>query len=79
MQMFPFTAARLKSDIQRAAFTDVGMHTPTHWQRVVVSIQTLFRRTPVPQCQWRLPMTLQMHSFGDGQAPDIIRCQRHVL
>ncbi|CAL5220819.1 g2895 [Coccomyxa viridis] len=35
MQMFPFTAARLKSDIQRAAFTDVGMHTPTHWQRVV--------------------------------------------
>ena len=37
MQMFPFTAARLKSDIQRAAFNDVGMHTPTHWQRVVVS------------------------------------------
>ena len=39
MQMFPFTAARLKADIQRAAFNDVGMHTPTHWQRVVVSAQ----------------------------------------
>ena len=51
MQMFPFTAARLKADIQRAAFNDVGMHTPTHWQRVVVSAQPSSSSRPSPQLQ----------------------------
>ena len=37
MRMFPFTAARLKADLQRAACSEVGMHTPVMWQRVVVS------------------------------------------
>ena len=45
MQMFPFRAARLKADILRAACNDVGMHTPTHWQRVVVSVSF----PPLPQ------------------------------
>lgn len=36
MRMFPYKAARLKSDIQRAACSQVGMHTPAHWARVTV-------------------------------------------
>ena len=36
MRMFPYKAARLKSDIQRAACWQVGMHTPAHWARVTV-------------------------------------------
>ena len=38
MRMFPYKAARLKSDIQRAACSQVGMHTPTHWARVTVCL-----------------------------------------
>ena len=38
MRMFPYKAARLKSDIQRAACTQVGMHTPAHWARVTVGL-----------------------------------------
>ena len=36
MRMFPYTAARVKADIQRAACTDIGMHTPALWQKVAV-------------------------------------------
>ena len=36
MRMFPYTAARVKADIQRAACTDIGMHTPALWQKVTV-------------------------------------------
>ena len=36
MRMFPYTAARVKADIQRAACAEVGMHTPARWQRVAV-------------------------------------------
>lgn len=38
LRMFPYKAARLKSDIQRAACTQVGMHTPAHWARVTVGV-----------------------------------------
>lgn len=38
MRMFPYTGARLKADIQRAACSEVGMQTPAQWQTVAVSI-----------------------------------------
>ena len=40
MRMFPYTAARVKADIQRAACTDIGMHMPALWQKVAVSVTT---------------------------------------
>ena len=41
MRMFPYTAARVKADIQRAACTDIGMHTPALWQKVTVCVTSL--------------------------------------
>ena len=81
MQMFPFTAARLKSDIQRAAFNDVGMHTPTHWQRVVVSTHSSCADPLCLYVIWRLgtQRTLQLCSPGAWTSPNIMHCQKRVL
>ena len=83
MQMFPFTAARLKADIQRAACNDVGMHTPTHWQRVVVRAHL----PSLPCCSWSsAPMPADEQCAVSGIAPcprlsfvDDTGCEDHIV